>query len=215
MGRFALIVDLLLAQPQPQPTEAEADKCDESKDDHARHEDNKSDELDPVVFRVANVHLESLPQGAQARPEQLDIVARALREQGIFGGIVCGDMNAILERDRNTPLDVGLVDAYIGDDNDTSCHTWGYQPPCPYAPGRLDKILCTPPAGPETSEDGSSETDGGSPATRLMPGRFSLSKPERVGVGLQTSVSKTCTVWASDHYGLISTLCIKSSSSAS
>ena len=112
--------------------------------------------------------------------------------------MVCGDMNAIQESDRNTPAEVGLLDAFQGDE-DPASHTWGYQPPCRFAPGRLDKILYTPP------------TDA--PSSSFHHACFSVDAPALVGVGLRAPVplasGNNLEVWASDHYGLATTLSIK------
>ncbi|KLO17211.1 hypothetical protein SCHPADRAFT_900841 [Schizopora paradoxa] len=185
MGRFALIVDLELGNPAAL-TGAGHDAADES----------GGGEQETVPFRLASVHLESLPDGARARPRQLHAVASALKEEGFLGGMVCGDMNAIQESDRNTPAEVGLLDAYQGDDGPAS-HTWGYQPKCRFAPGRLDKILYTPPSDAPSS---------------LHQACFSVDAPALVGVGLRALPPRTSgnsvEVWASDHYGLSTTLSI-------
>ncbi|KAH8118064.1 Endonuclease/exonuclease/phosphatase [Phellopilus nigrolimitatus] len=131
MSRNALIVDLQLGEPKAE----------------GLIENATVDASETRIVRVANVHLESLPQGAKARPEQLALVAKALKETGLFGGVVGGDMNAILESDIDTPKEVGVRDAYTGADDDVEGHTWGYQPICAFPPGRLDKILYTPGTG--------------------------------------------------------------------
>jgi tyrosyl-DNA phosphodiesterase 2 len=82
---------------------------------------------------------------------------------------------------------VGLVDAYREgeedeDEEDEDGYTWGYQPPCEFAPGRLDKILFTPGAG------------------------VMVDQPERIGLALKTDKGQ----WASDHYGLVTTVRIVS-----
>lgn len=187
MGRFALFVDLELGNPAA-ATGAANDAA----------EKDSSGKQNTVLFRLASVHLESLPDGARARPRQLRAVASALEEEGCFGGMVCGDMNAIQESDRNTPAEVGLLDAFQGDDDDPASHTWGYQPTCRFAPGRLDKILYTPP----------SDASSSSPQAC-----FSVDAPALVGVDLRAIAprrsGKSIEVWASDHYGLSTTLSIK------
>ncbi|KLO05038.1 hypothetical protein SCHPADRAFT_811808, partial [Schizopora paradoxa] len=181
MGRFALLVDVELGE----------EPHDES----------------TVHFRIANVHLESLALGAHARPRQLRAVALALKEdspdnteQPFLGGLVCGDMNSIQASDKNTPAEVGLLDAFQGEEGaeSESSYTWGYQPPSRrFPPARLDKILYTPP-------------DELSSSSRAY---FEVESPTRVGVGLRAPASGDSEggeeeegVWASDHYGLATTL---------
>lgn len=170
MARGALMADVLLSGAED------------------ANEASGASRVQPVRFRIANTHLESLKQGAQQRPVQLALIARALSEANLLGGMVCGDMNAISAGDRDTPKEVGLIDAYLGSNSDTDSddaadtegHTWGYQPVCAFPPGRLDKVL-------HTGEKG-----------------FVVEKPVRIGVGLQTADGE----WASDHYGLLTTVTI-------
>ncbi|KZP23821.1 hypothetical protein FIBSPDRAFT_736764 [Athelia psychrophila] len=172
MNRNALMVDLKLSLP-------------------AWHA--VADESSVVRLRVANTHLESLPSpGAQLRPRQLELVADALADPHLIGGLVCGDMNAISPPDAGLPERVGLVDAYDAydalddegglirdEEEDEASHTWGYQPECEFPPGRLDKILYSPGAG-----------------------GFSVDRPKRIGIGIRTDKGQ----WASDHYGLLTTV---------
>ncbi|EGN99257.1 hypothetical protein SERLA73DRAFT_182166 [Serpula lacrymans var. lacrymans S7.3] len=131
-----------------------------------------------VTVRVANTHLESLPMGARARPEQLQLIADALQEEGIHGGVVCGDMNNIGPSDLTITDDAGLADAWIGEEDDEDGYTWGYQPRCEYPPGRLDKILFTPCSG------------------------VIVEQPEKVGVNQKVAQGE----WVSDHFGLMTTV---------
>ena len=165
MGRFALIVDVRLAH--------------EHFAEVLGNELNSAGPRDATI-RIANVHLESLPLGAEARPQQLRRVADELREPGICGGLVCGDMNAIGESDKKIPQDVGLNDAFDGNEDDENGYTWGYQPVCQFAPGRLDKVLYT-------SREG-----------------LNVQGPQRVGIGLKTARG----TWVSDHYGLVTSVTI-------
>ena len=129
-----------------------------------------------VTLRIANTHLESLPAGAPARPRQMKLVADALREQGLIGGIVAGDMNAIGPSDGGIVEDAGLYDAWQGDDDDEEGFTWGYQSPNNrFRPGRLDKVLSTRPEG------------------------FIVEEPERIGIGEAIRQD----TWVSDHFGLV------------
>lgn len=167
MARNALMVDLQLFA---KGIEAEEDEV-------ALQEEKRQEKgLKPVKFRIANVHLESLPQGAKARPEQLALVAEALKDPSLHGGLVGGDMNAIGLSDISIPKEVGLLDAYTGEEHDVAGHTWGYQPREAFPPGRLDKILYTPGAGVVKVEH-----------------------PRCIGVGLKTADG----TWVSDHHGLL------------
>ncbi|KAI0777131.1 Endonuclease/exonuclease/phosphatase [Irpex lacteus] len=158
MGRHATVVDLRLDAP-------------------GSHRQGTS----VVTVRVANVHLESLPVGASMRPLQLSSAADMLREDGVHAGVVAGDMNAISSEDDLIHEQVGLSDAWRGDDEDEEALTWGHQPPSKYPPGRLDKVLYT------------------------SNGRCTVEGPERIGVGLQTIEGE----WASDHCGLVTVLRVR------
>ena len=132
----------------------------------------------PMLLRIANVHLESLPEGTSKRPEQLLSTAKLLRVDGVHAGVVAGDMNPIDSRDATLPAEAGLTDAYRGaEDNETS-FTWGYQPRNIFPARRMDKILYT--------GDASLEVDA----------------PQSIGVGLKTPTGQ----WVSDHYGLVTTV---------
>ncbi|KAH7915612.1 Endonuclease/exonuclease/phosphatase [Hygrophoropsis aurantiaca] len=155
MRRNALFVDIKLAAPPP-----------------ADHVPSRI-----VTIRLANTHLESLPMGARARPVQMSLIAEMLEEDGIHGGVVAGDMNAIGPSDLTITQDVGLADAWQGDHDDEDGYTWGYQPRCKFPPGRLDKVLFT-------IRDG-----------------FEVDQPERVGVGKKIGGN-----WISDHYGLVTSV---------
>lgn len=93
--------------------------------------------LETRVVRIANTHLESLRDGERMRPVQLCAIADLLREEGVSGGVVGGDMNMILPADQDIHDVAGLQDAC----KDPSAVTWGYQPPSRYPPGRLDRIF--------------------------------------------------------------------------
>ncbi|TDL26005.1 hypothetical protein BD410DRAFT_784015 [Rickenella mellea] len=157
MGRNALIVDVLVQLPHDAKTET-------------------------GILRIANTHLESLRgHGTKVRPVQLGLAAEALREEHLYGGIIAGDMNAIQESDLTTPKDVGLSDAYQGDENDEKGFTWGYQPRCQFPPARLDKVLYT-------------RRDG-----------LVVAEPKLIGVGVKTVEEHA---WLSDHYGMVTTVAI-------
>ena len=157
MYRNGLFVDIKLAIPA------------------ARHAPRLSDGI--VQVRIANTHLESLPQGAGERPEQLRIIAESLQEYELHGGVVGGDMNAIGPSDLRITEAVGLTDAWQGTDGDEEGFTWGYQPPSQYPAARLDKVLWFSRGGLEVEE------------------------PMRVGVGTKYGAGPQ--EWISDHYGLM------------
>ena len=166
MGRNALVTDVLFGGAEP----------------HAR------------VLRVINTHLESLPAGAQRRALQLGFIAQLLRwggtESVVVGGVVCGDMNAISPSDAMLPEQNELVDAWeeqrrLGrsegevEDEDEDGITWGYQPPCEFPPGRLDKILYT------------------------ASDAFEVENIRKLAIGLQMPTPEGRMDWVSDHCALI------------
>ena len=173
MGRNALVTDVLLAGAEP----------------NAR------------VMRIINTHLESLPAGAQRRVVQLGMIAQLLRwggtESVVVGGIVCGDMNAIVPSDAMLPEQNGLLDAWeeqrrwdrrVGsegedededEDGDGDGVTWGYQPRSEFPPGRLDKILYT-------------DNDA-----------FEVKDIRKLAIGLGTPTPEGRIDWVSDHYALL------------
>ena len=57
-----------------------------------------------TVFRLVNVHLDSLGDTQSFRAQQIKMLADILREPGCSGGIIAGDSNAI------SPEDDGFVD---------------------------------------------------------------------------------------------------------
>ena len=137
-----------------------------------------------AIICVVNTHLESLPQGAVWRPHQLDMCSRFLRLRGVAGGVVAGDMNTIMPEDEGIEKEVGLRDAWRKGPVDSG-KTWGYQGqneqkfPC----ARLDKIFYLPWRG------------------------YKVDEPQRIGVGVKIKGSSSGEMlWASDHYGLESTL---------
>lgn len=128
-----------------------------------------------MQVRIANTHLESLPRGARARPEQLRLIAESLQEYDLHGGVVGGDMNAIGPSDVRIAEEAGLTDAWRGSDEEEEGFTWGYQPPSQFPAARLDKLLWVARGGMEVEE------------------------PVRVGVGAKGGSGE----WISDHYGLV------------
>ena len=166
MDRNALVTDVLLGGAEPHPR----------------------------VLRVINTHLESLPEGTPMRVVQLKVIAELLREgkaeSGGVGGIVSGDMNAIAPSDATLPEQNGLLDAWEekkkrdgqgveGEDKDDDGMTWGYQPPCQFPPGRLDKVLYT-------------DSDA-----------FDVKYIGKLGIEKKTTLAEGGHEWVSDHYGLL------------
>ncbi|KAG2038920.1 hypothetical protein BDR03DRAFT_953110 [Suillus americanus] len=142
-----------------------------------------------VTLRIANTHLDPLPDGAPIREKQLKLVAGALMQDGLFGGIVGGDFNAISPDDSTLVESVGLWDAWSGDDE--GGFTWGYQPRSPLTPGRLDKLVYTP-----------------------RPGLF-IDTPKKIALGKKYG-KLTQRRWISDHYALLTKVqCVYFASDAS
>ncbi|KAF8149921.1 Endonuclease/exonuclease/phosphatase [Crassisporium funariophilum] len=139
---------------------------------------------DKAIISIVNTHLESLPEGEVWRPAQLEMCARFLKLEGVQGGVIAGDMNAISPEDATIGKDNGLRDAWKKGSTVDAGKTWGYQGknngglfPC----GRLDKVF-------------------------YLPGMaYKVDEPKRIGVGLKVKEGSN-EVWASDHYGLDTTL---------
>ncbi|KAG2146150.1 Endonuclease/exonuclease/phosphatase [Suillus bovinus] len=129
-----------------------------------------------VTLRIANTHLDPLPDGVQIREKQLKLIADTLIQDGLFGGIVGGDFNAVSPNDSALVESVGLWDAWSGDDE--GGFTWGYQPRSPLTPGRLDKLVYTPRPG------------------------FFVDTPKKIAVGKKYG-KLTQRRWISDHYALL------------
>jgi len=97
-----------------------------------------------TVFRLINVHLDSLWDTLHYRAQQMEILADVLSEPGCGGGIIAGDFNAI------SPEDDGLVDKNKLADAWVALHgragpdgaTWGVgvERRDGLGPGRLDKV---------------------------------------------------------------------------
>lgn len=85
---------------------------------------------DQIMLRFCNTHLESLALEPAYRPKQVALVARYLHEEGLAGGVMAGDFNAIQDFDRHLHSDNGLKDVYLelgGKEDDESGYTWGQQ----------------------------------------------------------------------------------------
>lgn len=118
------------------------------------------------ALRIANTHLESLPENALIRAAQLSYIAEKLRRPTVHGGVVAGDMNAICPNDQVIHRQAGLVDAHPGPENERS-FTWGYQPRTAFPPGRLDRMYFTPQRMSWDSV------------------QLKVDEPSRIGMGLQ------------------------------
>lgn len=97
-----------------------------------------------TVFRLINVHLDSLGNTLHYRAQQMKILANVLREPSCIGGILAGDFNAISPEDNVLVDNNKLVDAWValhgkaGPDG----ATWGVgvERQDGLGPGRLDKV---------------------------------------------------------------------------
>jgi len=138
------------------------------------------------VLRIINTHLESMPSGHLARRLQLQLLSKMLFLGGKWrGGIIAGDMNAIGPNEHKYPAELGLEDAWRGEEEDEDGYTWGYQVPSQFPAARLDKVLY------------------------LLSMDHTVDEPNRVGVGVSVrdpTSGKDLPLFVSDHYGLDTTL---------
>jgi tyrosyl-DNA phosphodiesterase 2 len=100
------------------------------------------------VFRIVNVHLDSMASNPPMRPLQMAAVGRWAGSEECAAGIVAGDMNANRVDDRMLPQENGFKDAYLelgGVEDAEEGMTWGYQSEewmaKRFEPKRLDKVL--------------------------------------------------------------------------
>ena len=97
-----------------------------------------------TVFRLINVHLDSLGYTLHYRARQMEILADVLREPGCSGGIIAGDFNAISPEDDELVDKNELVDAWVALHGraDPDGATWdvGVERRDGLGPGRLDKV---------------------------------------------------------------------------
>ena len=100
--------------------------------------------LPGTVFRLINVHLDSLEDTLHYRAKQMKILANVLREPGCSGGIIAGDFNAISPEDDELVDKNELVDAWVALHGraDLDGATWGVgmERRDGLRPGRLDKV---------------------------------------------------------------------------
>lgn len=132
------------------------------------------------IFRLLNVHLDPFDSQAR-RMDQMDVLARLLREPGCSGGIIAGDFNAVYPRDHKLVDDYELVDAWVALRGRDGGDTWGHwgvpvEIEDEFEPGRLDKVVML----------------------GLKPEEIEVLQPGRVGA---------CTHW-SEHCGLRCTFTI-------
>jgi len=96
-----------------------------------------------TVFRLINVHLDSLER-LPYRTQQLEILAKVLREPGCSGGLIGGDFNSISPGDDELVDKNGLVDAWLAlhGSTDPDAPTWGVGRgrEVGLKPKRLDKV---------------------------------------------------------------------------
>ncbi|KAK2747517.1 hypothetical protein FQN57_002009 [Myotisia sp. PD_48] len=102
----------------------------------------------PKKLRLCNTHLESLPSQYPIRPDQVASAMTYLKQEGINGSVLAGDMNAIQPSDRYIAEDNDLTDAYLelgGKEESEEGHTWGYQSDERdmerFPPVRMDKVF--------------------------------------------------------------------------
>lgn len=135
------------------------------------------------IISIVNTHLESLPQGTAYRPKQLEMCARFLRLNGVYGGVIAGDMNSITPGDAEIGKKLGLRDSWRKGDRDAG-KTWGFQGQNAgnFPTARLDKIFYAPGMG------------------------YRVDEPKCIGAGLTIMESSDEALWVSDHYGLETTL---------
>jgi tyrosyl-DNA phosphodiesterase 2 len=97
-----------------------------------------------TVFRLINVHLDSLGDTLHYRAKQMEILANVLREPGCSGGIIAGDFNAISPEDDGLIDKNELVDAWVALHGraDPDGATWGVgvERRDGLGPRRLDKV---------------------------------------------------------------------------
>ncbi|KAF8993254.1 Endonuclease/exonuclease/phosphatase [Cyathus striatus] len=97
-----------------------------------------------TVYRLINVHLDSLWDTLHYREQQIEILADVLREPGCSGGIIAGDFNAIRPEDEGLIEKNNLVDTWVAlhGSKDFAGATWGagVERRDRQGPGRLDKV---------------------------------------------------------------------------
>ena len=97
-----------------------------------------------TVFRLINVHLDSLGDTLHYRAQLMEILANVLREPGCSGGVIAGDFNPISPEDDGLVDKNELVDAWVALHGraDPDGATWGVgvKRRDGLGSGRLDKV---------------------------------------------------------------------------
>jgi len=97
-----------------------------------------------TVFRLINVHLDSLGDTLRYRAQQMEILANVLREPKCSGGIIAGDFNAISPEDDELVDKNELIDVWVALHGraDPDGVTWGVgvERRDGLRPRRLDKV---------------------------------------------------------------------------
>ncbi|KAG1739435.1 Endonuclease/exonuclease/phosphatase [Suillus paluster] len=141
-----------------------------------------------TVFRLVNVHLDSLGDTLPYRAQQIKMLADVLREPGCGGGIIAGDFNAISPKDEGLVDENDLVDAWVALHGRAGPGgaTWGVgvERQDGLGPARLDKVAMMGLNAEEMEV--------------LRPGRIEMPRPGEESVEIP---------W-SDHYGLRCTFTI-------
>ncbi|KAI0551731.1 Endonuclease/exonuclease/phosphatase [Xylaria curta] len=98
-------------------------------------------------IRFCNAHLESLAREPAYRPPQAALAAKFMREEGVHGAVLAGDLNAIEPFDRSLHSVNNLYDAYLslgGAEDSEEGYTWGQQAAPElrqmYGCSRMDKV---------------------------------------------------------------------------
>ncbi|RYO90760.1 hypothetical protein DL762_000983 [Monosporascus cannonballus] len=108
-----------------------------------------SQELDILILRLCNVHLESFDWETPLRPAQMRVIAKYIHQDGVRGAVVAGDFSSLQPYDRALHTEHELRDAFLefgGREDEEAGFTWGLQSPEVMradGPSRLDKIMFT------------------------------------------------------------------------
>ncbi|KAI0651076.1 Endonuclease/exonuclease/phosphatase [Trametes meyenii] len=99
------------------------------------------------VYRLLNVHLDSLGDTFHYRAAQMGLLAEALHRPECTGGLIAGDFNAISPEDDDLIVKHGLVDGWValhgGVASDGATWGVGVKRRGRLGPRRLDKVATT------------------------------------------------------------------------
>ena len=96
------------------------------------------------VYRFINVHLDKGAERPNKRPLQMEIVAKALKGQGIAGGVVAGDFCPVIPEEDDEIVSANeLVDCWSVLQPGQEGNTWVPKARESYPPCRMDKIVVT------------------------------------------------------------------------